>query len=91
MQNIRLNEKLAMFVAIECQPSSVVEDKGFKQLLNELDPRYNIQSAQYVSKTLIPNVYEQGQHKLRSILSNTNIEYVSLTTDGWSSINVKDF
>lgn len=87
----RLNEKLAMFIALDCQPFSVVEDKGFRQLLNELDPRYNIPSAKYVSKTLIPNLYEQGQQKLRSMLSNKNVEYVALTTDCWSSINVQGF
>lgn len=80
-----------MCVAIDCQSFSVVQEKWFKQLLNELNPRYNIPSVKYVSQTLIPDLYEQGQHKLRSMLSNTNAQYVVLTTDCCSSINDQGF
>lgn len=36
---IKIHKRIALFIAVDLQPMSVVEDVGFRALLNELQPR----------------------------------------------------
>ena len=47
------------FIATDIQPLSVVENIGFKRLINKIQPRYKIPSRIYFSNTLMPKMMEQ--------------------------------
>ena len=52
-------------MALDFQPFSIVEDTGFTALINHLDPRYDIPSRKYFSTTLIPEMYDQANEKVK--------------------------
>ena len=41
-------------IAADMRPYSVVENAGFKNMLNVIEPRYNIPSRAHFSQTVIP-------------------------------------
>ncbi|CAG4968107.1 unnamed protein product [Parnassius apollo] len=69
---------------LDFQPFSIVEDKGFVEFLHGLNPIYQLRSRKYLSKTLLPSMYEK-------VLNETKIKIteeatsVCLTTDCWTS------
>ena len=44
-------------VALDYQPISIVEDVGFKRLVNTLEPKYNLPSRKYVTETILHKIY----------------------------------
>ena len=70
-------------MALDFQPFSIVEDTGFRALINHLDPRYHIPSRKYFSTTLIPEMYDQTKEKVKKTISQQ--AHIALTTDIWSS------
>lgn len=65
------------------QPISIVEDKGFQELLEHLAPRYQLVSRSHLSNAVIPAIYDDVKSKVLDIIHQT--QSVSFTTDGWTS------
>ena len=72
-------------IAVDLQPFSVVEDPGFCRLMKELEPRYSLPSRRYFSDVIISSIHVDVNHLVTQLRSSTN--FVSLTTDIWSSDN----
>lgn len=64
------------------QPSSVVEDEGFKEFVRILDPRYKLPSKRKVMRSLLIQRYETAKDNLHKELQE--VESVALTTDFWT-------
>ena len=64
-------------------PISTVEKPGFTNMLRKLDPKYEVSSRKYFTKTVLPSLYAETHDKLVKDLEE--VEYYSLTTDLWSS------
>ena len=77
--------RIAEMIAVDLQPFSVVEDPGFCRLMKELEPRYSLPSRRYFSDVIISSIHVNVNHLVTQLLSSTN--FVSLTTDIWSSDN----
>ena len=65
-------------------PLYTVEKEGFKTMLYEFDPRYELPSLNYISRVDVPDLYavitkEQVVKKL------SKVAYFASTTDMWSS------
>ena len=67
-------------IAVDLQPFSVVEDVGFCCLMAELEPRYVLPS---LSEIIIPGIHASVKYHISELLRST--DYVSVTTDIWSS------
>ena len=78
-----LDELVLDLVIIDMQPLSVVEDTGFRRLVHELDPKYQIVSRKQLTQVLLPKKYNDEKAKLLSKLNT--VESMSVTTDQWSS------
>ena len=50
-------------IAMDNQPS-MVEDRGFIELLPELEPRYVIPSTKYFNETMLPQTYDNLKLKM---------------------------
>ena len=72
-------------IALDFQPFSVVDDRGFRSLLNVLEPRYILPSRRYITDTVLPQIHKGIVSKVEAELSLTNVESFSFTTDIWSS------
>lgn len=79
----QLNRKLIAFISKDIRPLSITQGNGFKEFINELDPRYTLPSVPTIRDKLLPRLYEQNMDKLQQELNET--KFISLTTDGWTS------
>ncbi|XP_057186792.1 E3 SUMO-protein ligase ZBED1-like [Triplophysa rosa] len=78
-----ITRSIGVFMAKDLRPFSVVENEGFRLLVNTLEPRYTIPSRPYFSKTLIPMLYRETKSKVVDTLRKA--DSVSITTDSWTS------
>ena len=72
-----------MFVAGSLQSFSIVEDKGFKKLIGNIDPRIVCRSRYHLSTKLIPETSANIHRKLQLLL--VTISGISVTVDLWSN------
>ena len=75
--------KIAEMIALDCQPYSVVDDIGFRAMVQALDPRYNLPSRRYFTETVIPTIVVWMVQTIKANLKS--VSYLSFTTDVWSS------
>lgn len=80
-----LDKKIGMMIAIDLQPFSFVEDRGFLQLMKTLNPCYDVPCKKTFSEKIVPEIFSEAFQKLKIILRD--IQWISLTTDIWSSMN----
>lgn len=78
-----ITQKIAQMICIDMQPYSIVEDKGFRELIKAAEPRYVMPSRKTFSTEIIPNLYSQTVATVKSDVNNA--VSLALTTDGWTS------
>nr|XP_055035499.1 E3 SUMO-protein ligase ZBED1-like [Misgurnus anguillicaudatus] len=78
-----ITRRIGEFIAKDLQPFSVVDNEGFRRLVNTLEPKYKIPSRPYFSQTCLPAIYKETMAKVAQSLKQA--ESISLTTDGWTS------
>ena len=80
-----VHKRLGEMIALDFQPISIVEDVGFKRLVNILEPRYNLSSRKYVTETVLHKIYTGIKEELFKLVHAPDVEYYSFTTDVWST------
>ena len=80
---IAITNAVACMIVTDFQPFSIVEDKGFKFVLNVMDPRYKVPSHKYFSEKVIPSMYEELRGKVKVCIDSAM--FLALTTDCWTS------
>ncbi|KAH8367502.1 hypothetical protein KR084_011566, partial [Drosophila pseudotakahashii] len=78
-----IDKAFARMVALDVQPFYIVENRGFCDLLNIIDPKYRVPSRSKLTNVLVADLFEEKVTKLKGILEKT--DSVSITTDRWSS------
>lgn len=78
-----VTQGIIFFMAKDLKPFSIVENEGFRLLVNTLESRYRIPSCPYFSKTLFPMLYRETKSKVVDTLRKA--DSVSITTDSWTS------
>ena len=78
----RLDEALVEMVAIDMQPSTLVEDKGFNKFVSLLDPKYQLPSRRNLMRKLLVK-YDEVKQTVKNQLNIASS--VCLTTDIWTS------
>ena len=63
-----LTYRLAVMIAIDLQPFSIVEDVGFRQLVAALEPRFSLPSRRYLSEVVIPEIHAKVKHGITELL-----------------------
>ena len=83
----RVHKRIGEMLAVDCQPLSMVEDIGFKRVLQSLEPRYKCPSRKYYTDTIIPRIYTGMKEEVSKLVGGA--KHISFTTDIWSSsINI---
>ena len=80
---IAITRAVAGMIAADFQPFSIVEDEGFRHLIQILDRRYQLPSRKHFSEKVIPQMYGELREKVGTIVKSAR--YLALTTDGWTS------
>ena len=82
--SLKITQYVAEMIALDNQPFSIVEDNGFKRLVEVLEPRYKLPSRQYFAEAAIPDMYQGVREAMLEFLDQ--VDYISCTTDIWSSV-----
>ncbi len=61
-----LTEAVVLCLAKDMLPLQTVEKEGFKRMIHKLDPRYNMSSRKYFSKTALPAMYEECRGRVQN-------------------------
>ena len=67
------------------QPTSAVDKPGFKQLVEKLNPRYELPGRNHFSRTALPDLNDETRRSVQSSLSSGQVEFFAGTTDLWTS------
>ncbi|XP_065900618.1 zinc finger BED domain-containing protein 4-like [Dysidea avara] len=78
-----IDKALVKMLAIDMQPGSIVEDKGFQDFLKVIDPKYIPPSRRTIMRDHLPGLYRNATEKLHTQLMK--VEYCSITTNLWTS------
>jgi hypothetical protein len=84
-----ITKAIGGFLAKDMRPFSVIENEGFKHLLNTLEPRYEIPSRTFMTRTIMPSIKDSVIKRIKESLNTA--ESVSLTTDGWTSRSTQSY
>lgn len=76
-------------IAIDNQPFSIVNDIGFKHLMQKAQPQYQMPSRNYFSDYVIPDIYLKVKNKIS--LQIDMAEAISVTLDIWTSVSNSSF
>ncbi|XP_052399237.1 E3 SUMO-protein ligase ZBED1-like [Carassius gibelio] len=79
----KITESIAYFICQDLRPYSVVENPGFRRMVNAMEPRYPIPTREHLTKVCIPGLYSQTRAHVKASLASA--ERVALTCDGWTS------
>lgn len=80
---------IAKMICVDGQPISIVENRGFRELVNHLEPRLVMPSRKILANDVIPQMYNDVLHAVKTKLNNS--QFVALTTDLWSSVSNDDY
>ena len=69
------------------QPYSFVEDRGFSEQMQQLEPRYQIPHRTTFSTSIVPSMYKEARKEVESKLSDVlqDKNKMAVTTDMWTS------
>lgn len=82
-RSLKIHKKIGLMMAIDLQPFSLVENKGFRDLLHELEPRYEIPSRNYFRDRILPDIFKLLKANVSSAIAGAPA--ISFTTDMWTS------
>lgn len=85
----QITKLICEMMCLDFQPLSVVENKGFRKLINHLEPRYTIPSRKTFSNKVLIDMYNEVHAKVKEELHLAS--YVAITTDMWTSIANEDY
>ena len=61
-----ITRQIGIFIATDLRPYSVIENSGFRQLINTMEPRYQLPSRPHFSKVVVPQLYEETKAKIKN-------------------------
>ncbi|XP_036950720.1 zinc finger BED domain-containing protein 4-like [Acanthopagrus latus] len=79
----KLTQKIAEMIAMSDQPLSLVDDPGFRMLMEYMEPRYEMPSRRHMTEKALPALQKKIIDKLIVLLKD--VPDVAFTTDIWSS------
>ncbi|KAJ3586232.1 hypothetical protein NHX12_012632 [Muraenolepis orangiensis] len=84
-RQVLISEAIAKMIVRDLQPAYTVENQGFRELLQLLEPRYAPEPRQYFHNQLLPAYAYQAQLATRQALASALA--LSLSLDLWSSLS----
>ncbi|XP_059904069.1 uncharacterized protein si:dkey-109j17.5 [Gadus macrocephalus] len=84
-RQVLISEAIAKMMVRDLQPAYTVENPGFRELLQLLEPRYTPEPQQYFQNQLLPAYAYQAQLATRQALASALA--LSLSLDLWSSLS----
>ncbi|KAM8753808.1 zinc finger BED domain-containing protein 4 [Acanthopagrus schlegelii] len=83
-RQVLISEAIAKMIVRDLQPVSIVENHGFRELLQLLEPRYTPERQHYIQSQLLPAYAYQAQLATRQALASAHA--LSLSLDLWRGL-----
>ncbi|XP_051911133.1 zinc finger BED domain-containing protein 4 [Hippocampus zosterae] len=87
----KITKLLAEMLALDLQPSAMVESAGLSRLLEYFQPRYRPPPSSYFTGTAIPEMYEKVRDVVLTHLKEAEGGVVHFTTSIWVSSQTKEY
>uniref|UniRef100_A0A8D8YQC9 Zinc finger BED domain-containing protein 1 n=1 Tax=Cacopsylla melanoneura TaxID=428564 RepID=A0A8D8YQC9_9HEMI len=81
----QLDNQLLKTIAKEYYPFKMVEDVEFQNFVQMLNPAYKLPTRKNLSTLMLPAMYQNTLELVKNEVT-ANADYVSITTDSWTSI-----
>ena len=78
-----ISNLITEMMALDDQPFSLVEDKGFCRLLRHLEPRFIIPGRRHFAEECLQAKYDETALLLHTLIDN-DARHMSFTTDIWT-------
>ncbi|CAG9828478.1 unnamed protein product [Diabrotica balteata] len=86
-QNEKITQSIVYMICKDMQPFSIVERDGFKKLMKNLVPHYELPSR-FTLKRQVQSKYDVVSSSMRKLLANKK---VTLTTDVWTDLQMRSY
>lgn len=87
----KITKLLAEMLALDLQPSAMVENAGLYRLLEFLQPQYSLPPSSYFTSTAIPDMYEKVKDVVLTHLKEAEGGVVHFTTSIWVSSQTREY
>ncbi|KAM8908200.1 zinc finger BED domain-containing protein 4 isoform 1-T4 [Spinachia spinachia] len=87
----KITKLLAEMLALDLQPSAMVENAGLNRLLEYLQPQYSLPLSSYFTSTAIPDMYERVKDVVLTHLKEAESGVVHFTTSIWVSSQTREY
>ncbi|XP_035530141.1 zinc finger BED domain-containing protein 4 isoform X1 [Morone saxatilis] len=87
----KITKLIAEMLALDLQPSAMVENAGLNRLLEYLQPQYSLPSSSYFTSTAIPDMYERVKDVVLTHLKEAEGGVVHFTTSIWVSSQTREY
>ncbi|XP_016402698.1 zinc finger BED domain-containing protein 4-like, partial [Sinocyclocheilus rhinocerous] len=87
----KITKLIAEMLALDLQPSNVVENVGLNRLLEYLQPQYSLPSSSYFTSTAIPEMYGSVKEVVLTHLKEAEGGIIHFTTSVWVSSQTQEY
>ncbi|XP_070710144.1 zinc finger BED domain-containing protein 4 [Pempheris klunzingeri] len=87
----KITKLIAEMLALDLQPSALVENAGLNRLLEYLQPQYSLPPSSYFTSTAIPDMYERVKDVVLTHLKEAEGGVVHFTTSIWVSSQTREY
>lgn len=87
----KITKLIAELLALDLQPSAMVENAGLNRLLEYLQPQYSLPPSSYFTSTAIPDMYERVKDVVLTHLKEAEGGVVHFTTSIWVSSQTREY
>ncbi|XP_028306620.1 zinc finger BED domain-containing protein 4 [Gouania willdenowi] len=87
----KITKLIAEMLALDLQPSAIVENAGLNRLLEYLQPQYSLPTSSYFTSTAIPDMYERVKGVVLTHLKEAEGSVVHFTTSIWVSSQTREY
>ncbi|KAK7916754.1 hypothetical protein WMY93_012515 [Mugilogobius chulae] len=79
----KITSLLLAHICKDLRPYNVVENEGFRELLEECEPRYTVPTRHYITEIAMPRLYAEVKNNVVESIAYAN--RVAITCDAWTS------
>ncbi|RXM31651.1 Zinc finger BED domain-containing protein 1 [Acipenser ruthenus] len=72
-------------ITLHLRHFSIVEDRGFRLLIDKLEPHYDIPHRTSFSASIIPDLFAKQQTRVKQTIHNDSHPALGMASDIWSS------
>ncbi|XP_063900926.1 zinc finger BED domain-containing protein 4-like [Zophobas morio] len=78
----KIDKLIGEMIALQNLPFNFVEGLGFRRLIQELSPRYNLRGRNFFTDFVCTELYGKVANKVKELIEN--FDYMAFTSDIWS-------